>query len=143
VASRESRIFRRFGEWQALTRACYFLAAERCDAVGFDCSMLQLGRQDRYCVNVRSARPMNCNEANRAALLVADWMSLAAAPIFIIMALLTGGIGGGSPDLLCSAGHGPLPLSGMAPMYWLMSAFHSTPWVKLINRRQRAARQSA
>ncbi|HEX3991658.1 MAG TPA: hypothetical protein VHX39_10860 [Acetobacteraceae bacterium] len=85
---------------------------------------------------------MNCNEANQATPFV-DWMSLAAAPIFLIMALLTSGIGGGPPDLLCSAAHGALPLSGMAPMYLLMSAFHSGPWVKLINRRPRAARRSS
>ena len=47
------------------------------------------------------------------------------------MALLTG-VGGGPPDLFCSAAHGASPLSGMAPMYLLMSAFHAAPWLKLI-----------
>jgi hypothetical protein len=37
------------------------------------------------------------------ALGAADWISLAAAPTFAIMALLTGIPGGGSPDMLCSA----------------------------------------
>jgi hypothetical protein len=38
---------------------------------------------------------------------------------------LTGVLGGHHPDVLCSA------LSGMNPMYLLMSAFHSPPWLKL------------
>jgi hypothetical protein len=63
----------------------------------------------------------------------ADWLSLAAAPSFAIMALLTG-VGGGPPDMLCSAAHAS-PLSGMVAMYLLMSAFHSAPWLKLISNR--------
>ena len=66
----------------------------------------------------------------------ADWISLAAAPTFAIMALLTGVFGGGPMDMLCSAAHGASPLSGMVPMYVLMSAFHLTPWLKLISGRQ-------
>jgi hypothetical protein len=45
------------------------------------------------------------------------------------MALLTG-VAGGPPDTLCAGVHAS-PLSGMAAMYWLMSAFHSAPWLKL------------
>jgi hypothetical protein len=66
----------------------------------------------------------------------ADWISLAAAPTFAIMALLTGVFGGGPMDMLCSAAHEASPLNGMVPMYVLMSAFHLTPWLKLISRRQ-------
>jgi hypothetical protein len=40
------------------------------------------------------------------ALRTADWLCLAAAPTFAIMALLTSIFGGGPPDMLCSAGHG-------------------------------------
>jgi hypothetical protein len=69
------------------------------------------------------------------ALGAAGWLSLAAAPTFAIMALLTG-LGGGPPDMLCSAAHEASPLSGMLPMYLLMSAFHSTPWLKLISSRR-------
>ena len=71
---------------------------------------------------------------NAAALGAADWLCLAAAPTFAIMALLTGVLGGGPPDMLCSAAQDASPLSGMLPMYVLMSAFHSAPWLKLISR---------
>ena len=64
----------------------------------------------------------------------ADWLGLAAAPTFAIMALLTGMFGGGPSDMLCSATHGASPLSGMIPMYLLMSAFHAGPWLKRIGR---------
>lgn len=61
---------------------------------------------------------------------VSDWLSLAATPAFAIMALLTAGLGG-PPDMHAS------PLGGMAPMYLLMSAFHSAPWLKRISSRAR------
>ena len=73
---------------------------------------------------------------NAAVVKAADFIHLAAAPTFAIMALLTGVLGGGMPDMLCSAAQGASPLSGMVPMYVLMSAFHSTPWLKLILRRR-------
>lgn len=63
------------------------------------------------------------------------WLSLAAAPIFAMMALLTKIHGGSMPDMLCSAGQGGSPLTGMVPMYVLMSAFHLAPWLKLHRRR--------
>jgi hypothetical protein len=65
---------------------------------------------------------------------VADWLCLAATPTFAIMALVTGV--GGTPGMLCSAVQDASPLSGMVPMYLLMSAFHSAPWLKLISRRR-------
>ena len=68
---------------------------------------------------------------NAAARRLANGLYLAAAPTFATMALLTGVLGGGSPNALCSAA-GASPLSGMVPMYLLMSAFHSAPWLKLI-----------
>jgi hypothetical protein len=55
-------------------------------------------------------------------------LSLAAAPSFAIMALLAATGDGGMPGMLCSAAHDASPLTGMVPMYVLMSAFHSAPW---------------
>jgi hypothetical protein len=77
-----------------------------------------------------------------AALGAAGWLGLAAAPTFAVMALLTY-VSGGDADMMCSAAHGGSQLSGMIPMYVLMSAFHSTPWLKLISRRRSAAARSS
>jgi hypothetical protein len=55
---------------------------------------------------------------------------------------MTGALGGGHPHMLCSTAQDASPLGGMAPMYLLMSAFHSTPWLTLISRRRRDAGQS-
>ena len=63
------------------------------------------------------------------------WLSLAAAPIFAIMALLAAIQDVGTPGMLCSAAHDAWPLTGMVPMYLLMSAFHSAPWLRLIAQR--------
>jgi hypothetical protein len=76
---------------------------------------------------------------NAAAKGAADFLYLAAAPTFAIMALLTGVLG--SPDALCSAA-GASPLGGMVPMYLLMSAFHLAPWLKLISGRRSGAGRS-
>ncbi|HEV2678686.1 MAG TPA: hypothetical protein VGV37_29430 [Aliidongia sp.] len=75
-----------------------------------------------------------------AVLGAADWLCLAAAPTFALMALLTGVLGSGRPDLLCSAMPGASALGGMVPMYVLMSAFHSAPWLKRIASRVPASR---
>jgi hypothetical protein len=80
--------------------------------------------------------------SNAAALGAAGWLGLAAAPTFAVMALLTCVPSGGA-DMMCSAAHGVSPLSGMVPMYVLMSALHSAPWLKLISRRRSAARGSS
>ena len=64
---------------------------------------------------------------------VAGWLSLAAAPTFALMALLTH-FGSGPLEALCSTGTS-LHLGGMVPMYLLMSAFHFAPWLKLIGGR--------
>jgi hypothetical protein len=75
-------------------------------------------------------------DANPAALGAADWLCLAAAPTFAIMALLTAVLGGGPRDMLCAAAPGASPLHGMVPMYLLMSAFHAAPWLRLIAARR-------
>ena len=81
------------------------------------------------------------SEGTGAALGAADWLHLAAAPTFAIMALLTGVLGGGQPDILSSATEHASSLSGMIPMYLLMSAFHLPPWLKLISCRQNGSHQ--
>jgi hypothetical protein len=84
------------------------------------------------------------NEAGRrshaAALGAAGWLSLAAAPAFAVMALLTF-VPGKDADMMCLAAHGVSPLNGMAPMYVLMSAFHSAPWLKLFSRQRSVAQR--
>jgi hypothetical protein len=65
----------------------------------------------------------------RGRLCAGDWLGFAAAPVFAIMAVATGL---GSQDI-CSTVHSASPLSGMVPMYVLMSAFHLSPWLKLIS----------
>ena len=82
----------------------------------------------------------NANDS-ATALGAADWLCLAAAPTFAIMALLTSVLGSGPLNELCSAAHAS-PLGGMVPMYLLMSAFHSAPWLKLISRRRSAVRST-
>jgi hypothetical protein len=64
---------------------------------------------------------------------LADWLRLAATPTFAIMALLTA-LGGGAIEGFCSSRHAA-PLTGMAAMYLLMSAFHSPPWLNLVRGR--------
>jgi len=47
---------------------------------------------------------------------------------------------GGPADMLCAAGYGSV-LSGMVPMYLLMSAFHSAAWLRLVSERRGAIRR--
>jgi hypothetical protein len=95
------------------------------------------------------AYPSGCSggairsEGGRAASLGAvDWLRLAAAPTFAIMALLSGTLGGDQHDILCSGSAHSSPLNGMIPMYLLMSAFHSPPWLTLIFSRRNGARRA-
>jgi hypothetical protein len=88
---------------------------------------------------VKSSGASCDGEGAAAARGIAKWLCFAAAPTFAAMALLTGVTGGGPMDALCTAGHGS-PLNGMIPMYLLMSAFHSAPWLKLISTRGNRAR---
>ena len=86
------------------------------------------------------ARPYESGGA--AAHGAADWLYLAAAPTFAIMALLMGVLGGGAPEMPCMPAQDASPLGGMVPMYVLMSVFHSVPWLKLIASRRNGARRS-
>ena len=65
---------------------------------------------------------------------VANALSLAAAPTFALMALLTG-LGGGH-DMICAAASPMAGLGGMVLMYALMSVFHVSPWLRLAARRR-------
>jgi hypothetical protein len=68
---------------------------------------------------------------------IPERLSLAAAPTFALMALLTGVFNGGPQDGLCSAAHDASPLNGMVVMYVLMSAFHAAPWLRLMSAQSR------
>ncbi len=57
----------------------------------------------------------------------ADRLSLAAAPTFAVMALLSALPG--APDMICASAS---PLTGMTAMYLLMSVFHLSPWLKRV-----------
>jgi hypothetical protein len=64
---------------------------------------------------------------------------LAAAPTFAIIAPLTAILTGDRTDALCAAGQHVSALGRMVPMYLLMSAFHSAPWLRLVSSRWRGA----
>jgi len=72
-----------------------------------------------------------------AAPVIADWLHLAAAPTFALMAVLLAlaDLFGGGSSYICSAAPGASPLSGMVLMYLLMSVFHAGFWLKLMSRR--------
>jgi len=63
---------------------------------------------------------------------IADWLCLAAAPTFAVMALVSC-LQAGDAAMLCMGGS---PLTGMTAMYLLMSAFHLAPWLRVISGRQ-------
>ena len=70
-----------------------------------------------------------------------EWLGLAVAPTFAAMALLAVSQGGPT-EILCSAAQGHSSLSGMVPMYVLMSVFHSAPWLRLFGGRKMCGRTS-
>jgi len=90
--------------------------------------------------NVVVIDAIRSESGHATALCAVDWLGLAAAPAFAIMALLTGVLEGRQPDILCAGMQHPAPLGGMVPMYLLMSAFHFAPWLKLIARLRNGAR---
>lgn len=62
---------------------------------------------------------------------IADWLCLAAAPTFAVMALLSC-VEGSDASMMCM-GVNASPITGMAAMYLLMSAFHLAPWLRVIS----------
>jgi hypothetical protein len=65
---------------------------------------------------------------------VGDWLSLAATPAFATMAVMTVCLGGGAEPLCSATRYGSL-MTGMVPMYLMMSAFHVGPWLRLMTSR--------
>jgi hypothetical protein len=107
----------------------------RTDKLGaeFTCRYQDLHRSTQ---NADVISAIRSESKHAAALRTADWLHLAAAPTFAIMALLTCVLGGGQPDIFCLAMQDASPLGGMVPMYLLMSAFHLAPWLKLMSGRR-------
>jgi hypothetical protein len=94
------------------------------------------GRKSAIMAGTRPTTGCASSGSGLAALGVAGWLSLAAAPTFAIMALISGVSAIGQPDVICSAMHDMSPLTGMVSMYALMSIFHLTPWLKLAWRQR-------
>ena len=65
----------------------------------------------------------------------AQYLALAAAPVFALMGLLTFVAGDSHAALLCSEQEPFWLPTGMTPMYLLMAAFHLPPWLSLARRR--------
>ncbi|WP_027062015.1 hypothetical protein [Mesorhizobium loti] len=83
-----------------------------------------------------SAGGTTSDNTGTPALGIADWLCLAAAPTFAVMALLSC-LQGSDASMMCM---GALPLTGpsltgMPAMYLLMSAFHLAPWLRVISGR--------
>ena len=90
-----------------------------------------------------SAGGATSNEGRHAPSLgAADWLGLAAAPTFAVMALLTSVLGSGKMAAICGTAQEPSSIGGMVSMYLLMSGFHSAPWLKLLANRRCSARRS-
>ena len=69
---------------------------------------------------------MNRRVADRAP----KWLTLAAAPTFALMALLSFMAGDSHAGLLCSQAQPSWAPTGMTPMYLLMALFHASPWFR-------------
>ena len=80
--------------------------------------------------------PVRIARRGLAALDAVDWLGLAAAPTFAVMALLASDPGGGKMATICAGMPERSPLGGMVAMYLLMSGFHLTPWLKLVSHRR-------
>lgn len=65
------------------------------------------------------------------------WIALAASPSFALLALASLVQGADPAAVLCAAAGGA-PFGGMTVMYALMSLFHATPWLRLIDSKSEA-----
>ena len=66
----------------------------------------------------------------------ADRLSLAAAPVLALMALLTAALRDDRAMILCSSSQSAWPLGDMVLMYLLMAAFHLAPWLRMTTARR-------
>ena len=65
----------------------------------------------------------------------AEWLSLAAAPVFSALALAAT-LSGGPADALCTVSREASSLGGMAPMYAVMAVLHLGPWLRRYTQAQ-------
>lgn len=63
----------------------------------------------------------------------AGWLSLAAAPTFAAMALVTAVLEARGGAAFCGPAPEASPISGMVVMYLLMSGFHLGPWLRWVS----------
>jgi hypothetical protein len=84
-------------------------------------------RLDLLAATQRETAGACAGSGNATALGAADLLCLAAAPTFAIMALLTGVLGGGRPDMLCSAAQDASPLNGMVAVVIRRSPDQAAP----------------
>lgn len=91
--------------------------------------------------NIASAdmAPSSHDTGDAAVFDAAEGLRLAAAPAFAIMALLAALPGTGQMPTICGLAPDASLLTGMVPMYLLMSVFHSAPWLKLAASRRPGA----
>jgi hypothetical protein len=82
----------------------------------------------------RSDSETSAARLDGAASATANALTLAAAPIFALLALWIA-FAGDRLDMACMGMQNASSLDGMALMYALMSAFHATSWLKLVSRR--------
>lgn len=57
-------------------------------------------------------------------------VTLAAAPMFAGLAVLTLILNASAPTMVCTAASAGLPVDSMVVMYALMSLCHATPWLR-------------
>lgn len=75
-----------------------------------------------------------------SASLVTRGLALMASPIFAVLGLWTGLVGD-LPQMVCHSMPGSSTISGMSVMYFLMSAFHVSPWLMLISGPERSCKK--